>query len=168
MIAGIVSHLCVLLTLSGRIAVHGKVYDCSKFYGKHPGEGTDGMYIYNFAGTECTEIYDKYHYTETPAEWLDQAQKVTSPRQGLACSRTNCRSRAPILRLSTSAFTLIRLPRCCSRQQRQRPPKLLRRMLRRLSVNSLCRRILADLLHQPRKQSAPLCWRQLQPATAST
>jgi len=61
------------------IAIHGKVYDCSKFYGKHPGEGTDGQYIYNYAGTECTDVYDKYHYTESPAEWLDQAQKGTYP-----------------------------------------------------------------------------------------
>jgi len=59
------------------IAIHGKVYDCSKFYGKHPGEGTDGQYIYDYAGKECSDIYDKYHYTDTPAEWLDQAQKGT-------------------------------------------------------------------------------------------
>jgi len=61
------------------IAIHGKVYDCSKFYGKHPGEGTNDEYIDSYAGTDATAVYDKFHFTDTPADWLRQSEIGAMP-----------------------------------------------------------------------------------------
>lgn len=40
--------------LSSWQALHGKVYDVSRFHDKHPGEGINDQYIAMYAGTDVT------------------------------------------------------------------------------------------------------------------
>jgi len=57
------------------IVVHNKVYDVSKFHDTHPGEGINDEYIHFHGGKDVTDLFEKYHYTDTPFEWLQQSEK---------------------------------------------------------------------------------------------
>eukprot|EP01132_Coremiostelium_polycephalum_P001496 gene1496-1886_t len=61
------------------IIIDGKVYDCSKFHDKHPGEGINDQYIANYAGQDCTELFEKFHNNDEPFEMLENAQDGKEP-----------------------------------------------------------------------------------------
>lgn len=60
-------------------ALFSQVYDVSKFHDLHPGEGINDEYIANHAGSDVSELFDKYHYTDEPFEWLEKAEHGEMP-----------------------------------------------------------------------------------------
>lgn len=75
------------------------MYDVSHFHDKHPGEGINDQYIAMYAGTDVTvrafaacsvlqssnalqELFEKFHNTDEPFEWLEKAEHGEFPEMG--------------------------------------------------------------------------------------
>lgn len=61
------------------LVINGKVFDVSGFHNRHPGEGINDEYIAHHAGRDVSELFEKYHYTDEPFEWLLDAEKGKMP-----------------------------------------------------------------------------------------
>lgn len=97
MCASISSSVSSLLVLTVSLqALHGKVYDVSRFHDRHPGEGINDQYIYMYGGTDVTvrshllfhrascthtkqELFEKFHNTDEPFEWLEKSEHGEFP-----------------------------------------------------------------------------------------
>jgi len=61
------------------IVIKGKVYDVSRFHDKHPGEGINDEYIHFHGGQDVTDLFEKYHNTDEPFKWLEDADNGKMP-----------------------------------------------------------------------------------------
>jgi cytochrome b involved in lipid metabolism len=55
------------------ILINDKVYDVTNFVNRHPGEGVSGQYIADNGGRDVSALFEKYHNTEEPFEFLEAA-----------------------------------------------------------------------------------------------
>ena len=45
------------------IGIYKEIYEVTKFISKHPGEGINSTYLSHYKYKECTEEFEKYHFT---------------------------------------------------------------------------------------------------------
>ena len=56
------------------ISIYNHIYEISKFINKHPGEGIKNMYLRDYKNKECTEDFEKQHFTNESDEMLINAK----------------------------------------------------------------------------------------------
>ena len=57
------------------IGIHKKIYDITKFISKHPGEGIANTYLRSYKYKDCTEYFERFHFTNDADKMLINAQK---------------------------------------------------------------------------------------------
>jgi len=61
--------------------VHGKAYDLKDFLGSHPG-GKEALQMAQ--GLNCTELFETYHFSRKPPEWLLERYRVCPENKNLS------------------------------------------------------------------------------------
>ena len=56
------------------IGIYKEIYEVTKFISKHPGEGINSTYLSHYKYKECTEEFEKYHFTNESDEMLINAK----------------------------------------------------------------------------------------------
>lgn len=56
------------------IGIYREIYEVSKFINKHPGEGIADTYLRNYKNKDCTEEFEKFHFTNESDEMLINAK----------------------------------------------------------------------------------------------
>ena len=56
------------------ICIEGNIYEISDFVKRHPGEGINNLYIRDYKYTDVTELFEKYHNSNTSYEKLISAR----------------------------------------------------------------------------------------------
>ncbi len=57
------------------IGLYKEIYEVSKFVCKHPGEGIADTYLHSYKYKECTEDFERFHFTNEADEMLINAKE---------------------------------------------------------------------------------------------
>lgn len=56
------------------MGIYNQIYEVRGFISKHPGEGIGDTYLTSYKNRECTEEFEKYHFTNEADEMLINAR----------------------------------------------------------------------------------------------
>ena len=57
------------------ISIYNHIYEVSGFISKHPGEGISDTYLRTYRNKECTEDFERFHFTNEADEMLINARE---------------------------------------------------------------------------------------------
>ena len=57
------------------ISIYNQIYEVSGFISKHPGEGISDTYLRSYKNRECTEEFERFHFTNEADEMLINARE---------------------------------------------------------------------------------------------